>query len=100
MNEKKAPPEKEAALKQILADFKGVSTATQVDRLREAFHQFPSLSTVEIRAHLDIIHPAGRVKTLREEGMNIVTLWTLVQSEDGDTHRVANYLLVVEAAYA
>ena len=61
---------------------------------------FPSLSTVEIRQGLDIIHPAGRVQELRDEGATIHTLWTTVVSDSGDSHRVANYLWVREAQHA
>ena len=99
-DEKNAAPEKVAALKRIHQQFKGTSRATQRDRLRVAFHECGTLNTVEIRLHLDIIHPAGRVQDLRDEGLNIVTLWTVATSDAGEEHRVANYLLVREVADA
>lgn len=99
-DEKKAAPDKVAALKRILLQFKGNSRATQRDRLRAALHECGKLSTVEIRVHLDIIHPAGRIQELREEGLNIITLWTTVESETGEEHRIADYLLVREVAHA
>lgn len=99
-DEKNAAPEKVAALKRIHEQFKGNSTATQRDRLRAAFHELRRLSTVEIREGLDIIHPAGRVQELREDGLNIITLWTTVVSEGGEKHRVADYVLGVEVAHA
>jgi hypothetical protein len=88
------------ALKKLAEQLSGTSRATQRVRLRAAFHQFPMLNTVEIRTGLDIIHPAGRVQELREEGINIVTLWTMIESEAREKHRVANYLLIREAVHA
>lgn len=93
------PCDKMQALARICGEFVGVSAATQRDRLRRAFECFPCLSTVEIRQGLDIIHPAGRVQELRGEGSMIHTLWTTVVSDSGDSHRVANYLLVMEAQH-
>ncbi len=94
------PPDKLRALAQICSEFMGVSVATQRERLRRAFEHFPSLSTVEIRQGLDIIHPAGRVQELRDEGATIHTLWTTVVSDNGANHRVANYLWVREVQHA
>ncbi|MBH9552872.1 helix-turn-helix domain-containing protein [Inhella sp. 4Y17] len=60
-----------------------------------------AISTLEARTLLDILHPAGRVKELRDEGHNILTLWTDAPTEAGELHRVGVYLLAhVEAANA
>ena len=93
-------PEKLRALARICSEFMGVSAVRQRERLRHAFTHFPQLSTVEIRQGLDIIHPAGRVQELRDQGETIHTLWTTVVSENGASHRVANYLWVREAQHA
>ncbi len=51
------------------------------------------LSTLQARTELDIMHPAARVKELRERGHNIVTHW--VTSDSGKAqHRVASYVLL------
>jgi len=97
---KKAAPDKRAALKAIRDKFTGTSRETQRERLRAGFRLFPMISTQEARDYLDILHPAGRVKELREEGQNILTLWTTVETDGGCKHRVADYLWVREVAHA
>jgi hypothetical protein len=100
MSNEKTPPSKAAALKRILEQFKGNSRATQCDRLRAALCECRTLNTVEIRQYLDIIHPAGRIQELREEGLNILTLWVVATSDTGESHRVANYVLLAEVDHA
>ena len=84
--------QKMAALRLIRDELAGIESATQRLRLHRAFERFPNISTAEARAGLDIMHPAARVQELREEGHDIATLWTVVESEGGGRHRVANYL--------
>lgn len=52
-----------------------------------------SLTTLEARQELDIMHPAGRVQELREQGHNIKTHWTIEDTGKG-SHRVARYVLL------
>jgi hypothetical protein len=52
-----------------------------------------SLTTLQAREHLDIMHPAGRVQELREQGFNITTHWTYEAK-----HRVGRYVLLAEVA--
>lgn len=84
--------QKLAALQRIRDELTGVESVTQRLRLQRAFEQFPFISTAEARRGLDILHPAARVQELREEGHEVVTLWTVAESEGGGRHRVANYL--------
>ncbi|POZ52988.1 helix-turn-helix domain-containing protein [Methylovulum psychrotolerans] len=56
-----------------------------------------SLSTAEARRELDIMHPAGRVQELREQGHNIVTHW-VVDTGGKVNHRVASYVLLSKEA--
>ena len=52
-----------------------------------------SITTDQAREHLDVMHPAGRIKELREAGYLIVTFrdgWT---SEFGIKHSVGKYVL-------
>lgn len=95
MQEKgRATPEKEAALKQIRDQFSGVSRVTQRLRLRAVLNQGHTVTTNEARDGLDIMHPAGRIKELRDEGLCVLTLWETVEADNGDRHRIAKYLLV------
>jgi hypothetical protein len=92
--------DKAAALKQIRDEFKGNGSDTQRLRLRAAFERFPSISTIEARTCLDILHPAGRIQELREEGQQIVTHWVTVDTGARIKHRIANYLFVREVCHA
>lgn len=82
-------------LQNIREKYKGDSSAVQRTRLLEALSLY-SLSTLEIRRHLDILHPAGRVQELREEGRDIQTLRLREFSEAGLPHNVARYVLARE----
>lgn len=95
-----AAPAKVAALKMIRNKFSGTASETQRNRLRAAFEIFPKISTQEARQYLDMLHPAGRVKELRQQGCNIRTLWTTVETDAGCKHRVADYLWVREVGHA
>lgn len=92
MTSHRLDPAKIAVLQKVRAEEDGVSALTQRRRLLRAFEQVPHISTAEARAGLDILHPAARVQELREEGHAIATLWTVVESDGGGRHRVANYL--------
>ncbi|MFI3219338.1 MAG: helix-turn-helix domain-containing protein [Methylococcales bacterium] len=52
-----------------------------------------SLTTLQAREHLDIMHPAGRIKELRKLGFNILTYWS-IESTGKANHRVARYVLL------
>ena len=69
------------------------SVAEQPQRLIERL-QHRSVSTLEARRHLDVLHPAARVQELRERGLNIVTHWSKEPSDCGELHRVARYVLL------
>lgn len=76
--------------------YKGENRAAQVKRLIEALRLFP-ISTFEARRCLDIMHPAGRVQELRDEGNEIDTLRLSEFSELGRPHSIAVYVLRREA---
>jgi len=80
-------------LQNIRDKYKGDSSAVQRSRLLEALRLYP-LSTLEIRRYLDILHPAGRVQELREEGSGIQTLRQMECSDAGLPHNVARYVLI------
>jgi hypothetical protein len=54
------------------------------------------LTTLQARVELDIMHPAARVKELKDRGYNIVTRWTTVWT-DKAKHRIASYVLLSAA---
>ena len=69
------------------------STATaQRARLLDALRR-GSLTTLEARRRLEMMHPAARVMELRRLGFNIVTVWTTDTTPESNAHRVARYLL-------
>ena len=91
-NEKKAAPEKEAALKQIRDQFIGTSGRNHADRLLAALARFP-ITTFEAMRLLDVYHVPARVLQLRKAGHRIITLWQTVVTEAGTRHRVGLYVL-------
>jgi len=52
-----------------------------------------SLTTLEARQHLDVMHPAARVFELRQMGYDIQTVWVEHLSAAGNFHRVGKYIL-------
>lgn len=96
MDEKKTTPEKEAALKTLRDQFKGLDANTQAQRLLAALRLFP-ITTFEASRYLDVYHPAGRIKDLRNEGHDILTLRVGTQTEAGVVHSVGRYVLQHEA---
>ena len=99
-DKEKATPAKVVALKKTRDQFSGTSSATQRDRLEAALREWGTVTTFEAREYLDIYHPAGRVKEMRDEGLGIITVWVTVESENGELHRVAKYVLNREVAHA
>jgi len=96
MDEKKTTPEKEAALKNLRDQFKGTDTSTQINLLAAAMRLCSSITTYEASRWLDIYHPAGRIKDLRDAGFEILTLWTVVKTEANVSHRIGRYVLIRE----
>lgn len=96
-NEKSRPAATGTAPKQN-AQTHDNSASAQRSRLLEAMSRHP-VSTIEARRDLDILHPAGRVKELRDrEGHQILTVWSREPTECGKLHRVARYVLVKRSA--
>ena len=91
-DKERATPEKEAALKQIRDQFIGTSGHSQAERLLAALRRFP-ITTFEAMCLLDVYHVPARVLQLRKAGHQIITLWQIVTTEAGATHRVGLYIL-------
>lgn len=54
-----------------------------------------TLTTLQARKELDVMHPAMRIKELRDQGHNILTHWETVDTGKAK-HRVASYVLFAE----
>jgi hypothetical protein len=72
-----------------------LSTATreQERRMLAALRKGP-VTTIRARSDLDVLHPAGRVMSLRQQGHNILTANIMEPTDSGVLHRVARYVLV------
>lgn len=73
------------------------SITAQQARLLAALRQNP-ITTIEAREVLAIMHPAGRIKELRAQGYEIVTLWQTDSDVSKTRHRVGLYCLMQEPA--
>lgn len=52
-----------------------------------------SITTAQARQNLDVMHPAGRCKELRDAGYLLNTVWDNWTSYYGIKHRIARYVL-------
>lgn len=69
------------------------STLSQQQKILAWLHNQP-LTTLQARQQLDIFHPAAKVQELREQGYNIITHWTTVDTGKAKHSRVASYVLL------
>lgn len=90
--DKKIPPHKEAAFKEINQQFTGDNANQQCERLLQALRMY-SINTYEASRGLGVYHPPARVLQLRKKGYPIDTVWQTIVAENGDKHRVGCYLL-------
>jgi hypothetical protein len=91
---KKATPQREAALKNILARMPGNDSATQRARMLTAMHKLGSVTTFESMRYLDVFDPRPRIHELRHtDGHPIKTVMRAEQTESGVMHRVGVYFL-------
>lgn len=73
------------------------SAHDQRQRLLEWLKAHGKIDTVTARRELDILCPAARVLELRKRGHRIDTVWIERTTDCGKIHRVAMYVLLVEA---
>ena len=69
------------------------SLACQRQRMIAWLWTYGSINTLQARRELDILHPAGRIKELRDRGFNIVTTWQYF-----DDHKIGRYILMKKVA--
>lgn len=79
--------------KNTQSHYADLSAPAQRKRLLDALH-CGSVTTLEARCNLDILHPAMRVRELRLAGYDIRTIWIDADTGFGVKHRVARYILV------
>ena len=72
--------------------YKGENRESQRTRLLEALKRY-RVSTIEARKYLDIMHPAGRVKELRDTGHDVGLFWVREETDAMRPHRVGVYFL-------
>ncbi|UTV54788.1 helix-turn-helix domain-containing protein [Burkholderia arboris] len=70
--------------------------AAQRARVLAFLRQHGSLSTLDARHLIDVMHPAARVMELRRYGYDISTVWTREVTPEGCAHRIARYHLMRE----
>lgn len=83
-------------LNSIRDQYRGDTRTDQGRRMLEALRQ-TAVSTFEARRYLDVMHPAGRVQELRDQGHQIDTLRLSEPSDVGRPHCIAVYVLRKEA---
>ena len=67
----------------------------QRQRLLHYLQSHRSITTIEAREILDIMHPSGRIMELKNnDGHNIITNWRIDHTADNKPHRVAEYVLL------
>ena len=72
------------------------SAESQRHRILEFLQSGNSLTTIQARHELDIMHPGMRVCELRKSGFPIETHWVEDLTPEGGIHRVARYVLASE----
>ncbi|WP_343654541.1 helix-turn-helix domain-containing protein [Paraburkholderia caribensis] len=95
---KKAATQKSAAEEILKTQSIGNDAEAQRGRVLEFLRRHGSLSTLDARHLIDVLHPAARVMELRRNGYEIATVWSHETTPEGGKHRVARYHLMREAA--
>lgn len=90
-------PEKRQALREILEALPGVSGQQQRARIIAAL-QIAPVTTFELMRILDCFDPRPRVLELRAEGHRIDLHWVYAETEQGQTHRIGQYVLLPKSA--
>lgn len=93
---KKAAARKSAAKKIFKAKYSN-DAAAQRSRVLDFLRRHGSLSTLDARHLIDVMHPAARVMELRRFGHDIATIWSQETTPEGGRHRVARYHLMSKA---
>jgi uncharacterized lipoprotein YajG len=68
------------------------SADSQRAKILAWFRTCNTLTTLQARQILDVMHPAARVQELKSLGFKIDTVWTTDTTLEGKAHRVAKYV--------
>ncbi len=99
MNKKQATPKSSPkAIKNLDDNNAHAQQARILEALKDVGEQ--GLTTLQIREELNCLHPAGRIRELRERGYVIHTLWTNTEDHLGRKHHVARYALMHQSKAA
>jgi hypothetical protein len=82
-----------AVFAQILSEHRSISSKSQQQRLALALTYLGNITTIEARDYLDIMHPSGRIKELKEQGWLIISSRVRHIAPCGASHFIANYVL-------
>lgn len=96
MPQKQKAATRSSAAKRILQPQYSNDAAAQRSRVLDFLRRHGSLSTLDARHLIDVMHPAARVMELRRFGHEIATIWTRETTPEGGEHRIARYHLVRE----
>ena len=99
MDKKNTPRSRIRALEKIRNKHIGNDIGTQGKRLLEAMMNESGISTLEARKHLDVLHPAGRIKELIAKGNDIKSMWVYAPTDCGILHHVKKYVYVGKISY-
>lgn len=100
MDKKNTSCSREEALMKINEQHKGNDATIQEDRTLLGLQSCGSLTTQDLREWLDIMHPAGRILSLRRRGYDIQTFWGTYPTTCGKIHRMARYVYFGRMAVA
>jgi hypothetical protein len=95
---KKSRPFDSAAGTASSHKFTGNTAAEQRARVLHYLQTNRSISTLEARHVIDVMHPAARVMELRKLGSDIQTVWAHETNPEGYVHRIARYVLMSEVS--
>lgn len=71
------------------------SYAAQRGRLLRYLKEHGSITTLQARQLLAVMHPAGRIRELRHSGYAISTYWSVDVDSAGIKHRQGLYILCI-----
>jgi hypothetical protein len=90
--QKETPHQGQGAKPTNQSNSEGNTTKAQRQRLLATLLSHGTITTLQARHDLDVLHPAARVLELRADGWNIVTIWKHDDTGQASRHRVACYV--------
>lgn len=72
----------------------------QCARVLAYLKQYGEVATTECRDLLAVMHPAGRISELRQQGYDIRTIWRYIADSEGVIHRQGVYVLIASSGVA